>query len=94
MAPFAVQLSKTAPIGGRAVAPIAEWVARAFGRPSLNPTLRSLPDDQGNKRQAKGVPSFYRAKGCVHRRSVGCRKNIAVGRMHCAQCSMKELQNG
>ena len=30
MAPFAVQLSKTAPMWGRAVAPIAEWVARAF----------------------------------------------------------------
>src|SRR5438132_8807011 len=30
MAPFASQLSKTVPIWGRAVAPIAEWVARAF----------------------------------------------------------------
>ena len=30
MAPFAVQLTKTAPIWGRAVAPIAEWVAHSF----------------------------------------------------------------
>jgi len=56
---LAVRLSETAPIWGRAVAPIAEWAAREFWK-----TIRK-PDSpvatrltQSNRREAKGVRSI------------------------------------
>jgi hypothetical protein len=56
MAPFAVQLSKTAPMWGRAVAPIAEWVARAFWSTIRKPDAPFATRlTQGNKRHAKGA---------------------------------------
>ena len=92
MAPFAVQLSKTVPIWGRAVAPIAEWVARAFWstiRKPDRPIATHLT--QTNKREAKGplfvlpVPRSPRPQALCR----GCGKNITEGRTHCAQCSIE-----
>jgi CRISPR-associated endonuclease Cas1 len=92
MAPFAVQLSKTAPIWGRAVEPITEWVARAFWltiRKSDVPFATRLT--QGNKRQAKGAPPCAPALSTPRPQTLcrGCGKNITAGRTHCAQCSIE-----
>jgi CRISPR-associated endonuclease Cas1 len=92
MAPFAVQLSKTAPIWGRAVAPIAEWVARTFWSTIRKPDAPFATRlTQGNKRQAKGAPSFPPAANAPRPPTLcrGCGKTIAVGRIHCAQCSIE-----
>src|SRR5262249_34683779 len=57
MGDFAARLSETAPTWGRAVAPVAEWVARAFWetirRSDLSIATRLT---QANKRIAKGRP--------------------------------------
>ena len=58
MGPFAAQLAETGPSWGRAVAPVAEWVARTLW------TRRSAGDDgpatrltQSRRREAKDIPS-------------------------------------
>lgn len=92
MAPFASQLSGTAPTWGRAVAPIAEWVARAFWSTIRKPDAPFATRlTQGNKRQAKGAPSSPPALGALRPQTLcrGCGKNIAAGRIHCAQCSIE-----
>ena len=63
LASFAVQLSETAQTWGRAVAPIAEWVARAFWSTISRPDA-PLPTrlTQDNKREAKGSCSIPLAK--------------------------------
>lgn len=92
MAPFASQLSGTAPTWGRAVAPIGEWVARAFWSTVRKPNAPFATRlTQGNKRQAKGAPSSLPVLGALRQKTLcrGCGKNIAVGRIHCAQCSIE-----
>ena len=91
MAPFAVQLSKTAPTWGRAVAPYAEWVARAFWSTVRKPDAPFATRlTQGNKRQAKGALTCPPAPRTQPPQTLcrGCGKNIAAGRTHCAQCSI------
>src|SRR5258708_5537264 len=88
MAPFAGELSETAPTWGRAVAPIAEWVAHAFWSTIRKPDVPFATRlTQANKRQAKGVPCFPPAPPALRRQTLcrGCGKNLAVGRTHCAQ---------
>jgi hypothetical protein len=92
MAPFASQLSETAPTWGRAVAAIAEWVARAFWSTIRKPDAPFATRlTQGNKRQAKCAPSSPPCLGALRPQTLcrGCGKNIAVGRIHCAQCSIE-----
>jgi CRISPR-associated endonuclease Cas1 len=92
MAPFASQLSGTAPTWGRAVAPIAEWVARAFWSTIRKPDAPFATRlTQGNKRQTKGAQSFPPAPYAPRPQTLCrvCGKNIAVGRIHCAQCSIE-----
>jgi hypothetical protein len=92
MAPFAVQLSKTAPIWGRAVAPIAERVARAFWSTIRKPDAPFATRlTQGNKRQAKGAQPSPDSPRAPRPQTLcrGCGKNIAVGRTHCAPCSIE-----
>ncbi len=92
MAPFAVQLSKTAPMWGRAVAPIAEWVARAFWSTIRKPDAPFATRlTQGNKRQAKGAHASPPALRALRPQTLcrGCGKNIAAGRIHCAHCSIE-----
>ncbi len=92
MGSFAVRLSETASIWRRAVAPIAELVARAFWstirRPDAPIATRLT---QNNKRAAKGSPAqspFARvpsqANICAE-----CGKPIERGSKHCANCSLK-----
>jgi CRISPR-associated endonuclease Cas1 len=90
MAPFAVQLSKTAPIWGRAVAPIAESVARAFWSTIRKPDA-PLPTrlTQTNKREAKGkeiplpTPAPRPENICL-----GCGNAVAKGSTRCAHCAV------
>jgi CRISPR-associated endonuclease Cas1 len=90
MAPFAVRLSQTAPTWGRAVAPIAEWVARAFWstiRKPDSPLATRLT--QTVKREARGgriapaVPTPSPQSICQ-----GCGKVIAAGSVNCAVCAV------
>jgi CRISPR-associated endonuclease Cas1 len=86
---FAARLCQTAPSWGRAVAPYAEWVARAFwstiGRPDTPIATRLT---QGNKRKAKGHPSVTPAKPAPQPESVChvCGKSISLGRIYCSEC--------
>ncbi len=90
MAPFAVRLSETAPTWGRAVAPIAEWVAHVFWstirRPG-SPLATRLT--QRLKREAKGsgtapvVPAPSPHSICQ-----GCGKVVASGSANCAVCAV------
>jgi CRISPR-associated endonuclease Cas1 len=92
IASFAVRLSDTAPIWQRAVAPIAEWVARAFWS-----TIRS-PDapiatrlTQNNKRTAKGSQAQSPYKRVLSQQNVcvDCGKPIQRDCVHCGDCALK-----
>jgi CRISPR-associated endonuclease Cas1 len=93
MASFAVRLSETAPMWGRAVAPIAESVARMFWsstgkqqRPSSPPTRLT----QRNKREAKGAPSLPGPISPPRRENLcrGCGKPILDEHTNCADCAI------
>lgn len=91
MAPFAVQLSKTAPMWGRAVAPIAEWVARAFWQTISRPDAPFATRlTQTNKREAKGktisLPTLAPRPENI---CLGCGKAVAKGVTHCAHCAVE-----
>ena len=92
MSPFAVQLTETAPIWGRAVAPIAEWVARAFwtmiGKPDAPFATRLT---QNNKRAAKGAPDQSLLTRVPSQENIcaGCGKPIRRSSTHCPDCSLK-----
>lgn len=90
MAPFAVRLSETAPTWGRAVAPIAEWVARAFWLTIRKPdTPLATRLTQSVKREARGggiapaIPAPNPQSICR-----GCGKSIAAGSTNCAACAV------
>src|SRR6266567_1660683 len=92
MASFAIRLSKTVPMWGRAVAPIAEWVARALWSTNRKPDAPFATRlTQGNKRQAKGAHASPPALRALRPQTLcrGCGKNIAAGRIHCAHCSIE-----
>jgi CRISPR-associated endonuclease Cas1 len=92
MGSFAVKLSETAPIWRRSVAPIAEWVARAFASSIKNfriPIATRLT--QNNKRSVKGahlqtplnhVPSQQNL--CID-----CGKPIESRHTRCIDCALK-----
>lgn len=94
MPSLATQLSETAPAWGRAVAPIAEWAARAFWstikRPDVPVATRLT---QHNKREAKGktisapAPAPRPNNSCA-----GCGKAVADGSTRCAVCVVPVLR--
>ena len=70
MGPFAVRLSETAPTWGRAVAPIAEWVAQAFWsspRKSANKD-RLLPTRLTQRRRSEGRGKLIMVPAAIPRR--------------------------
>ena len=87
-----VRLSETAPIWRRAVAPIAEWVARAFWstirRPDAPIATRLT---QNNKREAKGAPLQSPTTRLPSQENIcaGCGKPIRRNSSHCPDCSLK-----
>ena len=82
-------------IWGRAVAPLAEWVARTLwsrdskSGKSLGPATRLT---QSRRREAKGQPSLPPAILPPRRKNLcrGCGKVLRSGRMHCAQCAIDD----
>jgi CRISPR-associated endonuclease Cas1 len=91
LGPFAAHLCQTAPTWGRAVAPYAEWVARAFWSTIHKPDAPFATRlTQSNKRQAKGAPTCPPAPRTQPPQTLcrGCGKNITAGRTHCAPCSI------
>jgi CRISPR-associated endonuclease Cas1 len=93
MATFAVRLSETAATWGRAVAPIAEWVARELWSTTIKRTRPRLPATrltQNHKREAKGVsmnaPSPEPPK--PPRICLGCGAPIIYGKNFCSSCGV------
>lgn len=94
MSSLAVKLSETAPTWGRAVAPIAEWVAGTLWSRERKPSRDfALPTrlTQRHKRVAKGksplpppIPPPRRENLCR-----GCGKVIRIGRTNCGGCSIE-----
>ena len=79
-------------IWGRAVAPIAEWVAHTFWstiRKPDRPVATHLT--QTNKREAKGAMFIPRVPRSPRPQTLcrGCGKNITEGCTHCARCSVE-----
>ena len=91
MGSFAVRLSETLPIWRRAVAPVAEWVARAFWstirRPDAPIATRLT---QNNKREAKGARPLPSTMSASRRDNLchGCGKTISDGCTNCATCAV------
>lgn len=87
-----MRLSETPPISRRAVAPIAEWVARAFWLTIRKPDA-PLPTrlTQNNKRAAKGslVQSPQRPLPSQQNVCLTCGKAIERSHRWCAECSQK-----
>ena len=88
MSSLATQLSETAPTWARAVAPIAEWVARAFWSTIKKPDVPVATRlTQSNKREAKGktisapAPAPRPNNSCL-----GCGGAVDKGSTHCAVC--------
>ena len=86
-----MRLSETARTWGRAVAPIAEWVARAFWstirRPDTPLTTRLI---HANKRKANSAA--LPAPPCTPKPEnvcLGCGKPVASASTRCASCSVE-----
>ena len=93
MGPFAVRLSETASIWGRAVAPIAEWVAQQLWSTTRKRTETDLPPThltQAHRREAKGISPtpIGSVAARVENLCRGCGKSINPGREHCANCAV------
>jgi len=94
MSPLAVELAQTARIWGRAVAPVAEWVAQTLSSTSAQPGRQlalATRLTQRHKREAKGAPSYPPAERASRLQTLcrGCGKTIRVGRTHCGQCAVE-----
>jgi len=93
MGSFAVRLSETAPTWGRAVAPIAEWVARTLSSGIRKQVPTGLPPTrltQNQRREARGIttePSTKRPPKPM-RICRTCGANLYRGRTHCAACAV------
>jgi CRISPR-associated endonuclease Cas1 len=95
MAPFAARLSETAPMWGQAVAPVAEWVARAFWSSSAKLARESAPATrltQRVRREVKGAPPMPSPIRAPRRDNLcrGCGKTISDGCTNCATCAVDD----
>jgi CRISPR-associated endonuclease Cas1 len=89
---FAVRLSETAPIWGRAVAPIAEWVAQQLWSTIRKPDApRPTRLTQNNKRAAKGAPAQCSLATIPSQQNICaiCGKTIGRASKQCSDCSAK-----
>jgi len=94
MSTLAVELAQTARIWARAVAPLAEWVARTLWSNSKKPNGEVAPPTrltQRHKREAKGAPSFPSVEWVQRRPTLcrGCGKNVGNGIINCASCAIE-----
>jgi CRISPR-associated endonuclease Cas1 len=93
MGPFAVRLSETASIWGRAVAPIAEWVAQQLWSTTHKRPQSDLPPThltQAHRREAKGASSEIVAPVVQRRENIcpDCGKTILDSSTNCARCAV------
>ena len=89
---FAVRLAETAPIWGRAVAPIAELVARAFWSTIHKPDAPIATRlTQNNKRTAKASPtqSPYKRLPSPQNVCLVCGNPIERSHRWCSECAQK-----
>jgi len=94
MSSLAIDLSQTARMWGRAVAPTAEWVASTLWSNSRKPTDKIAPPTrltQRYKREAKGAPSFSVVERAPHHQRLchGCGKAIQPEHTHCGRCAIE-----
>ena len=87
------RLSETAEIWGRAVAPVAEWVARAFWSTSTKPVRQAdLPTrlTQRQRQNAKGDPYRISRKSVVVPPGVcgSCGVQVPAGHRYCRACAV------
>lgn len=93
MASLAVRLSETAPTWGRAVAPIAEWVARTLWTTTNKPTRQLAPATrltQRHKRDSRGGSSVLPTKAPPRPQSLCrvCGDSIKPGGGYCPPCTL------
>ena len=93
MAPFAVRLSETASIWRRAVAPVAEWVAKQFWATTQRRTQSTHAPThltQAHRRAAKGGSSerSVRVAQPTDNLCPGCGKKIRSESKTCVQCGV------
>jgi hypothetical protein len=91
LASFAARLCVTAPTWGRAVAPYAEWVARAFWSTIRKPDAPFATRlTQRNKREAKGYPAVKQVQPAPQPENVCrvCGKSVTIGRRYCSECEV------
>jgi CRISPR-associated endonuclease Cas1 len=91
MASLAVRLSETAPTWGRAVAPVAEWVAHTLWSTIAKPARKLAPATrltQRRRREAKGSPSSLPGKLTPKAQSIChvCGAPVMSGRRYCGSC--------
>jgi CRISPR-associated endonuclease Cas1 len=95
LASIAARLSETAQTWGRAVAPIAEWVARAcwstISRPAAPMPTRLT---QANKREAKGSGPIPFAKPAPKPENFcrSCGASVSNERKYCAECEKERVR--
>jgi len=94
MGSFAAQLSETAPTWGRAVAPVAEWVAQALwsSSPKSASDLQSVPTRLTGRRRSEGRGNTFELKANpVPRRATVCEVCGAEGvkNRYCQSCAVE-----
>ncbi len=99
MAQIATKLSETAATWGRAVAPVAEWVAGTlWSRERKSTRDVGLPTrlTQRHKREAKGKSPLPSPISPPRRENLcrGCGKTIQIGRTNCAECAISGATKG
>jgi CRISPR-associated endonuclease Cas1 len=93
MAPFAIRLTETVPMWARAVAPVAEWVAKQLWQRKRIPEKEIEPPTrltQARRREAQGGTSILPDLPArqIQRLCRGCGKPLTRGRSDCAQCAV------
>ena len=99
MGSFAVRLSETAPTWARAIAPLAEWVARTLWSTIAKPVRQLGPATrltQRRKREAKGGASSLPTMAPPRPPAVCrvCGESIRFGRSYCASCAVTVSREG
>jgi CRISPR-associated endonuclease Cas1 len=95
MASFAAQLSETAPMWGRAVAPFAEWATRALWSSSAKLVREPAPPTrltQRIRREVKGAPPLPPPIRTPRRENIcsECGKTIRPESTKCAGCTVDD----
>lgn len=91
-AEFVSRLAQTAPIWSRAVAPVAERVAREFWKTIRRPDAPLATRlTQNNKRQAKGAPAQPPLASVRRQQNIcaGCGKPVANASNRCGTCAIE-----